>query len=278
MNTTPIFPSSGIEIRKILKEEFSLIRHLPPIDWNIDLEKVYDYHYEEDYFYPIVAIIDTEIIGTGIAIINDNSTWLGTIIVKEDHRNKGIGKMITNRLIEYSKSKGNDTIILSATNLGLPVYTRIGFLHDLDYQFFKTDNRKKFDSISKNISEINIKDFDRIFELDLAISGERRKNLLINSLKTGFKYMDKDIKGYYLPNFGTGLIIADSEIPGLELLKFRLSRDTSAICIPETNNTAIGFLNSLGYYQFLKTPRMFLNKNVKWDSKNVYSRGCGYLG
>jgi disulfide oxidoreductase YuzD len=53
----------------------------PPSDWKIDLEKVHDQHYDQDYFYPIVVIMDSEIAGTGIAGINDNVTWPGTIIV-----------------------------------------------------------------------------------------------------------------------------------------------------------------------------------------------------
>jgi GNAT superfamily N-acetyltransferase len=270
--------TENFKIRKIEKAELSLIRDLPPPDWRIDLEKVYAQHYDQDYFYPIVTIMDSEIIGTGIAVVNDNATWLGTIIVKENFRNNGIGKAITNHLINYSKSKGIDTIILAASESGLPVYRKIGFEPDIDYLFFKTDTLIKIDSASKNISEITKEDHLGILELDFALSGERREKLLTHSLKTGFKYKDKILKGYYLPDFGTGLIIADSEISGLELLRFRLSGNTSPICVPETNETAIGYLKSIGYYQYFKTPRMFLNKNVKWHPENIYSRGCGYLG
>jgi len=81
-----------------------------------------------------------------------------------------------------------------------------------------------------------------------------------------------------LPDFGKGLIIAESEEAGLELIKFRLSGDTSPICVPETNQIAIDYLNSIGYYQYSSTPRMFLNGNVIWNSKQLFSRGCGYLG
>jgi GNAT superfamily N-acetyltransferase len=270
--------SENFIIRKIRKDEFSLIRDLPPQNWSIDLEKVYNQHYDQDYFYPVISIIDSEIVGTGIAVVNDNSTWLGIIIVKENYRNKGIGKAITNHLINYSKSKGIDTIILAASDLGLPVYRKIGFEHDIDYLFLKTDNPVKTDIVNKNISEITQNEYKRIFEIDFAITGERREKLLAPSLKTGFKYKDKILRGYYLPDFGTGLIIADSENPGLELLKFKISLDTSSICVPETNIAAINYLKTINYYQYFKTPRMYLNKNLKWDSKNVYSRGCGYLG
>jgi GNAT superfamily N-acetyltransferase len=267
-----------VEIRKIRKNELSLIRDFPPVDWNLDLEKVYKRHFDQDYFYPIVAVLDHEIAGTGIAVVNDNATWIGTIIVLDKYRKKGIGNAITNHLIDYSKSKGIGTIILAASDLGLPIYKKIGFEHDFNYLFFKADNLIESNTLNKSISGIAKPDYDRIFELDYAISGEKRKKLLIDSLKTGFKYKDNIIKGFYLPDFGKGLIIADSDNVGLELLKFRLSLDTSSICLPETNLTAIDYLNSIGFYQYLKTPRMFLNKNVNCDSKHIYSRGCGYLG
>lgn len=268
----------NFKIRKIEKDELSLIRDLPPSDWKIDLEKVYDQHYNQDYFYPVVTIMDSEIVGTGIAVINDNATWLGTIIVKENYRNNGLGTAITNHLINYSKSKGIDTMLLAASELGLPVYRKLGFVLDINYLFYKTDTPIKINYDRKHLSEITKNDYPEIFKLDFDISGEGREKLLTHSLKTGLKYKNRFLRGYYLPDFGTGLIIADSEISGLELLKFRLSQNPSPICVPETNEAAIGYLKSIGYYQYFKTPRMFLNKNVKWHSNNVYSRGCGYLG
>jgi GNAT superfamily N-acetyltransferase len=268
----------NFKIRKIEKDELSLIRDLPPSDWKIDLEKVYDQHYNQDYFYPVVTIMDSEIVGTGIAVINDNATWLGTIIVKENYRNNGLGTAITNHLIKYSKSKGIDAMLLAASELGLPVYRKLGFVLDINYLFYKTDTPIKINYDRKHLSEITKNDYPEIFNLDFDISGEGREKLLTHSLKTGLKYKNRFLRGYYLPDFGTGLIIADSEISGLELLKFRLSQNPSPICVPETNEAAIVYLKSIGYYQYFKTPRMFLNKNVKWHSNNVYSRGCGYLG
>lgn len=153
-----------------------------------------------------------------------------------------------------------------------------GFELDMNYLFYKTDTPIKINPGFKHISEITKNDYPEIFNLDFAVSGERREKLLTHALKTGLKYKDKSLRGYYLPDFGTGLIIADSEVSGLELLKFRLSQDPSTICVPETNETAIGYLKSINYYQYFKTPRLFLNKNVKWLPENVYSRGCGYLG
>jgi len=176
--------TNQVKIRKISKDELPLIRDFPPQDWNLDLEKEYNKHYNQDYFYPIVATIDSNIIGTGIAVVNDNVIWLGIIIVKENYRNKGIGKALTNHLINYSENKGIDTIILAATDSGLPVYKKLGFQHDLNYLFFKSNTPFNIGPTSNNISQINKRDYHRIFELDYSISGEKRNNLLTTSIKT----------------------------------------------------------------------------------------------
>jgi ribosomal protein S18 acetylase RimI-like enzyme len=267
-----------VEIRKIRKNELHLIRDFPPPDWNLDLENEYYKHFGKNYFYPVVATVKSTIVGTGIAVINDNVSWLGTIIVREDYRNNGIGKLITSHLINYSKSKGMKTILLFATELGLPLYQKLGFQHDLNYLSFKSNTIYKFCSEFKSITRITNKDYQHILELDYAITGEKRKELLTSTLNTGFKYKDSLIKGFYLPDFGRGLIIASSENAGLELLKFRLILNPSTICVPETNKRAIEFLTSIGFYQYSKIPRMYLDKNIIWNSKNVYSRGCGHLG
>ncbi len=267
-----------LEIRKVRKDEIPIIKELTPPEWNSDLGKVYHQHYDRDYFYPFVATINEEIVGTGLASINDNATWLGNIIVRESHRNTGIGNAITNHLIEFSKMKGIDTILLFATELGLPVYRKIGFQYDSSYLFFRSDQDLKIDSLSKHIYPIIRSDYDKIFELDYRATGERRVKLLTHDLKTGFKFQSDQIEGYYLPDFGKGLIVADSEIAGTELLKFRLSLDHSPVCIPETNTAGIDLFNLLGLYQYLRAPRLFFNKNVSWNPQKIYARGCGYLG
>jgi ribosomal protein S18 acetylase RimI-like enzyme len=267
-----------IELRKIGIDELSLVRDFPPEEWHLDLETLYREHYGQEYFYPSTALINAEIVGTGIAIVHENAVWLGTIIVKPEFRNQGIGRAVTQHLIDHARSRGRETILLAASALGVPVYKRIGFERDLDYIFFKADHPVKIESVSGNIFGITPEDYERVADLDRTVTGERRTQLLARYLKTGVVYYDDRIRGYYLPDFGKGLIIADSSLAGVELLKYRLSRDPSPVCVPETNAMAIGFLRSLGFTQFLQSPRMYLTNNVTWHSQNVYSRGCGYMG
>jgi ribosomal protein S18 acetylase RimI-like enzyme len=269
----------SLEIRQIKEDELALIHDFAPPDWNTNLEKVYRQHYGQSYFQPLVAVEDTAIIATGMAVVHRNAAWLGTIIVKDGYRNRGIGGLITNELIESAKRKGVDTILLAATKLGLPVYTKAGFVHDLNYLFFKRDGPIAPDFKKENISRISPEDRDTIFALDLAVSGEDRRELLIHTMGTGYKYTRQgSIDGYFLPDFGKGLIIAGSDEAGLELLKFKISGDQTSVVVPETNRVAIEFLEANGYVHFQTSPRLYLNRNVIWDARRVYLRGSGYLG
>jgi GNAT superfamily N-acetyltransferase len=238
----------------------------------------YPKHYGQAYFHPFVAMMNEKIVGTGLATINDNVTWLGNIIVRQSNRNKGIGNAITTHLVNFSKSKGIDSILLFATELGLPVYQKIGFQYDSSYLFFKSEKAIKIESLSKRIYPVVEADYAAILELDYHITGEKREKLLSPTLKTGFKFKAQEIEGIYLPDFGKGLIISNSETAGIELLKYRLSRDNSRLCIPETNTTAIKLFSEIGLHQYQRAPRLFLNNNIKWNPSKIYSRGCGYFG
>lgn len=273
------------EIRPIKEDELPLMRDFAPADWNTNLEKVYGRFYGQPWFHPLVVLDATEIIGTGVAMIYPNAAWLGTIIVKDEYRSRGIGRFITTELIKTVKTKGIDAIILAASSMGLPIYQKLGFTHDLNYLFFKKDGPFHPDFEKENISPITPQDHAAILSIDRRVSGEDRKGLLLHMMDTGFKFTQQGkhgkqgaIDGYFLPDFGKGLIIATTDRVGLELLKFKISGDQSPVVIPETNKAVLEFLVNNGYTHYQTSPRMFLENNVTWDSQRIYARGSGYLG
>ena len=274
------------DIRKIEREELPLVRDLAPPEWELDMEKLYRQHYDQPYFYPTVTMLGANVAGVGMANVHSNCAWIGTIIVKEAYRNKGIGAAITHHLIDHSLQRGMETIILSASHAGLAIYEKMGFVTDSEYVFFRP-GALMADANSRNggkpaerqpISPITEKDFLSILELDRRVSGEDRKGLLFHTMGTGFKYADEGIKGYYLPDFGKGLVIADTDAAGLGLLKYKIARERSSVCIPEANAAAAGLLAAVGYEPYLRATRMFLHRNIQWDATKVYARGSGALG
>jgi GNAT superfamily N-acetyltransferase len=270
----------NVNIRRMQYSEIPLLKDFTPADWNSDLVSFFSFHYGYDYFYPIVSEFEKKINGCGCIIKNKTVGWLGNIIVLPEFRHQGIGEKLTSHLIDYLDNENYDVQLLIATKIGEPIYLKLGFKLNSNYLFYKTGNVGKLD-LSKNIKEIKLKDYNLVKKLDREITGEDRQNLIEHYLSTGYKYTSKcspDIEGFYLPNFGNGLIIAINNQAGLELLKLSLIQGHSKVIIPEANISAKNFLIENGFQEYSVCPRMVRGKNIQWKPECIYSRASGYCG
>jgi GNAT superfamily N-acetyltransferase len=76
---------------------------------------------------PILAERDGEIVGTGVATVSGQVGWVGAIWVAPAVRRRGLGRAITEAVIEELEGSGCRTLVLVATEAGRPVYERLGF-------------------------------------------------------------------------------------------------------------------------------------------------------
>ena len=233
-----------IIVRQIVKSEIDQLQDFPPDDWNLDLPRLFSYHFGQSYFYPAVAEADGKIIGCGIGIIHGAVSWLGTIIVLPEFRRQGIGKKITVNLIDYCRSKGCTTHLLTASEMGEPLYRTLGFITDATYVFYKKESSGPARDIS-SVRELREEDVPSVRVLDRAVSGEDRIQLIDRFVSSGWVYTTKaGLKGLYLPDFGGGLIIARTADAGIELMKLRLNRGKTTAVVPEANSLARQYLLS----------------------------------
>jgi GNAT superfamily N-acetyltransferase len=269
-----------ITIRRLNFSEISLLQNFPPEEWSLDLPKLISFHFEQPYFYPAIAELNSRIVGCGIAMIHGHISWLGTIIVLPEFRRQGIGLEITRHLVEYCFRVGCTSQLLIATDLGEPVYQKLGFEPNGTYEFFDHESTLQW-SVSPQMRELKIDDYGVILELDTNITGENRQNFLKRFLPTGWVYTSKPsgkITGFYLPDLGSGLIMASECEAGLNLMKLRLSTGKTSAVIPSSNVFAKDFLLSEGFRVSQMAKRMFLGKEILWQPKNVYARASGYCG
>ena len=146
-----------LKIKQILESEIPQLQNFPPEDWNLDLPRLFSFHFGYPYFYPIVAEVENKIIGCGIAILHGNVSWLGTIIVLPEYRRQGIGKEITSHLIQHCKDRGCITQLLTASEMGEPVYRKLGFTTSATYIFYKRESIAPIQRIS-NVREVGQED------------------------------------------------------------------------------------------------------------------------
>ena len=263
-------------ITTINLNEIASLSSLQPEGWT-DIVPQFDFYTKSAFCYPIKVTMNNEIVGIGTTIIHNDVAWLAHIIVLPSYRCKGIGKHITQTLVEIATTKNCSTIYLIATEYGEPVYRKVGFLIETEYLVYKNVTKKDW-IISENIQSYEEKYIGQLATLDRETSGENRMLHLEEHLTNGMVYQKGNIiEGYFLPTFGEGLIIANTEIAGIELLKLHLKYNNRVV-IPIENNFAQIFLQKTGFREVKVIKRMRLGDERKVRFSNIYNRIGGKVG
>lgn len=267
-----------VEILPFTPGDIPALEAIRPPDWP-DIETPFRAYLEQpELCLPLKLVHGGTMIGTGSLILHRDTSWLGHIIVSPEHRGKGFGQMITERLLAMSMQLGKATAYLLATELGAPVYARVGFLDDGAYEFYQMPGPLKSESMPSEIVPIHPAHWASILELDRIATGEHRISLISRHLPQGFAYLeDGELTGYYLPTWGDGLIVAKSEAAGKAFLKTRLEKKDIA-CLPVENIHASNLLSEFGAKPFRTIRKMRFGPARDWKPEYIYNRIGGNLG
>ncbi len=266
-----------MEIQVLTQNDLDLMADLQPSGWP-DIRPAISYYVNSPNCFPVKLIYQNKIIGIGTTIINNYTAWLAHIIIHPDYRKEGNGRTITQKLVKSLFDKNITTIYLIATELGQPVYEKIGFLVETEYLFFKDLKSDNSIGVSDNITPFIDEYKSQILALDFKSSGENRIHLIEPNLAEGFVFLKGEIvEGFYLPTLGEGLIIANTSIAGLELLKLRMTTKDN-IAFPADNTEAADFMYQNNYKEYKTAKRMRLGIKRAWKPQNIYNRIGGILG
>ncbi len=266
-----------MEVQPLIHNDIPLIPDLIPPGWDTAMPAI-QFYITSDFCFPIKVSIDHKIAGTGTAIIHHDVAWLAHIIVHPDFRNQGIGRWITQYLVEFVHGMGLETIYLLATELGEPVYSKLGFEPETEYLFFKGE--KPIDSaiLDECIVTYTSAYEEQIAEMDHEVSGEDRMFHLQPHLSSASVYVvDNIVEGYYLPTMGDGLIIATTSISGQALMSLRLTTKDFSV-FPMDNIPATTFIQQLPFSEVRRQKRMRLGTKRNWQPAHIYNRIGGNLG
>ena len=265
-----------MDINFLEKSDVQQIINLQPPGW--DIMSIIDFYIKADFCFPFKVTNDKNIIGIGTTIIHNDVAWLAHIIVLPDYRNQGIGKLITQTLVDKAHAEQCETIYLLATELGEPVYKKIGFQTETEYVSFKGEKINDALEADEYIEPYANAFRNQISILDQLVSGEDRMFHIDQHLSSGFVCLhDNDVMGYYLPTFGDGLIIAKDAVAGEALMKLRLTTKDFAV-FPVENVPATAFMEKHNFTSFRTQKRMRFGKKRDWQPANIYNRIGGNLG
>jgi len=266
-----------MQLQPFTKEDIASLSELQPQGWG-DLAPVFEFYTSSSFCFPIKIIIDNHIAGIGSSIIHNDVAWLAHIIVHTAYRNKGIGRFITQSLIDRIDKVQCQTIYLIATDLGAPVYEKLGFVTETEYLFYKDIKPNKDTVASSLIIPYNSAYKAPIQKIDAIVSGEDRLFHLEPYLATAFLYVKENtLEGYYLPDFGDGFIAARTPEAGSALMMLRFTAKEHAV-FPIDNTSAKEYMLQHQYEPFKTAKRMRLGTERKVDFSKIYNRISGSMG
>lgn len=266
-------------IRELKQSEIVGLNSLPPTDWKFDFETFLNSFITDDFFDAFVMTHNKTVIGIGNVFCKGKIGWLANIIIAKKYRGKGFGLKMTQFLVDFLNTKGCETQLLLATELGKSVYQKAGFKKITDYYCFDTEKDYDFSS-SKSIRELKASDLKDVYEMDMYVNGENRTHLMEKSCKDGLGYFDSEneLLGFYLPDFGRGLIISKDKQAGIDLLKLKHSKKGQRTLLPLENQEGIALFEKQGLKKGDTCFRMILGKENRWKPNYIYSYGSGYCG
>lgn len=266
----------NISIQKLTKEDLPHISYLSPPDWNYDISIPFDSYLTNGYCIPLKLLDSDLIIGVGNVIMLGDTAWLSQIIVAREYRGKGLGTMITRTLLASIPSHIH-TVQLIATDLGFPVYKKLGFTIEDEYLFYLIESR--IFPTALNPVPFEIKYIDQLFDLDCRISGEKRNALFSQKIldTTRLFFKGTTLVAYSMPDLGETLIVSEDCNTGIDLLKEHICKKKK-IVFPSSNIFAVEWMERNHFMSDRKAYRMSLGKKLKPRLGCIYNRIGGNLG
>jgi GNAT superfamily N-acetyltransferase len=132
------------------------------------------------YFEPegcFAAELDGSAVGTTTTCVFGPVAWIAMVLVDEEHRRRGIGTHLLRHALEYLDSRQVPTIRLDATQLGRPVYEKLGFVPE--YELARYQGIAPSYQASLTITETPAETYPNIIEFDKVITGTNREKMLI---------------------------------------------------------------------------------------------------
>ncbi len=266
-----------MKIQTLENKDIDILNELQPQGWG-DI-RPYFYYYSASVFCNPIKITDgKKITAIGTTIQHLDTVWLAHIAVHPEFRNQGLGKALTSALMESLDPEIFKTIYLDATDLGYPVYKKLGFELEMEYIHMEGEYTDLHLRDPESVIPYHEKYRMEVLELDKSTSGENRTIILNEYLKTSLLYLSKGkVRGAYFPGLFDKFILADDPEAGTELMKLRM-RTKNTARLPVANESAINFLIENGYKKVRTSRKMRLGKKLEWKAENIYNRISGGLG
>jgi predicted N-acetyltransferase YhbS len=220
------------------------------------------------------------VVGVAGGVCFGRTGWLGNVAVDDDARGRGLGRAISETAVDWLRQAGAETVLLTATKLGRPIYDRLGFADDgVTYGIWTQEHPPAL--ACDPSATVRATQMDDVIRQDAEATGEDRRSYLAPFAARARVPAGSGRAGYRvaLP-WGGGPVIAASPACARRLIVDMIRASPGAgLAFPELNAHAAALAVSLGFQLARRVRRMRLGPPVPGYRPgaiyNVFSLGVG---
>jgi hypothetical protein len=244
-------------------------------DTRKDIKRMSDYEPEGCS----IAEVNGKPVGHVFSVSYGRLGWIGLLIVKAEHRRKGIGTLLTKKVTSYLLSHGVETIRLEVVPTVSDLYRGLGFVDEYDSLRLMGINRTEASLPSSTVLTVGEEEMREIAKFDAKYFGANRMKVLsrlyqdrpelcfVSNMKSrisGYIMCRKTENGYRI---GPWICSPDNPLTAKELLlRFMEAVKPHSklyIGVPAINETAVRIVQDIGFKLYSKSIRMFLGKRFE---------------
>jgi GNAT superfamily N-acetyltransferase len=219
------------------------------------------------------------VVATAVATRYASTGWIGHVFVRPDVRGLGLGTRLTSVALDILQRAGCATILLAATDIGRPIYERMGFEVESHYHEMRGTALPRTAELAP-YRPLLPSDRAALAALDRQVSGDDRGSILTRFQDFAWGVSRNGaLVGAAVPLPWGGAWSA--LLPGAgeaEAAAFaRLLRTVGSLgpevvlYPPDENRLALDLLRDSGFEELRTVPRMFLGKRSEWQPAALWN-------
>jgi predicted N-acetyltransferase YhbS len=210
-----------------------------------------------------VGCRDGRVVGVAGCVSFGRTGWLGNVGVDDDARGQGLGRAISQTAVDCLRRAGVETVLLTATDLGRPVYERLGFT-DEGVSYGIWERAQPLAAGYDDAPAVQHGHIDEVIRQDAEATGEERHSYLASFGDQARATSGRHRDGFWvsLP-WGGGPIIAANGAAARPLVVEMIRTSPGArLAFPELNEDGTALAVSLGFRLARRVRRMRLGPPV----------------
>jgi GNAT superfamily N-acetyltransferase len=232
---------------------------------------------------PMVADADGEIVATGVGTVNGAAGWVGSIFVAPDSRGTGLGRALTQAIIDRLDAAGCRSLVLVATNDGRRLYERMGFEVQTQYRILQAVGLPPTSGEPDEgaVRAFRPADLDAIVALDRDGTGEDRAHAIVRLADPESTRVapapDGGVDGFVIrAPWGGGATVARSSEAALRIVTARRRaagpEGRVRVGLVDQNAEGLERLAEVGLRLMWSAPRMIRGDAPAWRPETIWGQ------